>query len=916
MSPSADKTNQKVAESVETATQIAAGGQTLTDFRQLKKLVKDLKGRQEFRLATKLLEIASKWEWHNQNSVWIVQQLALCTYKDEELLPAVRFARSIELLKTIGLGVGGVVDPVKIDPLTLPETLGLRGAVYKRKWEYRGQIEDLQQALVFYQAAWNNNEKMDMGYGGVNAAFVLDVLASRAKVIALRAGSNDSPESQRLRLEARNLREAMAAALPKLAEERAKGDYPNIQEEYWYLVTMAEICFGLSDYKAAGEWLARARNAGREDFGPATDWQVQTTFRQLVTLAKQQGLNLLEEGAAGSPTQQAHAAIHELMGAGTGYDLSCYRGRAGLALSGGGLRASLFHLGVLARLAEADVLRSVEVFSTVSGGSIAGAHYYLKVRQELQSKPDSEITRQNYIRIVSELIDEFMAGVSRNLRTRALTNLMANIKMIVFETYSDSHRMGELYEDHLYARVKDGHPSGQPRRLEGLVVAPAVRRGGADLQNDNQFKPKFSNWTRAAKVPVLLLNSTALNSGHSWQFPATWMGEPPGLVGQEVDVNPRYRRLYYQQAPTQALRDYRLGYAVAASACVPALFQPLVLDELYPRRTVRLGGGGVHGNHVVGRPLHEGRTVVFCRASSTQMEDAEKPPDNLVGVALRASNILQSRVRDAGYQDMKGRVDSHSLQGLFFIHMKKGLEALPLDWTDCDDPALPPMHPEAVTPYGVDKDLQRKLAAIRTDLDSFSEVEAFSLMLSGYLMTEYELKALDAQHRADQEPGTWGGFDVNAPRGSWRFLELKDLIRRGADDSDARRKDLGKQLKTAASGAFKIWQLSPMLRGAAVALGLGVVVALGWWLCVSWNNPISFGPYDFLFKHLVGIVVLGIATIVVPALKWINPMKAMRGYVWKAVVAVLGFLVANLHILLFDWMFLRRGRLNRLMRLK
>jgi hypothetical protein len=33
----------------------------------------------------------------------------------------------------------------------------------------------------------------------------------------------------------------------------------------------------------------------------------------------------------------------------------------------------------------------------------------------------------------------------------------------------------------------------------------------------------------------------------------------------------------------------------------------------------------------------------------------------------------------------------------------------------------------------VDKDLQRKLAGLRTDLDSFSEVEAYSLMLSGYL---------------------------------------------------------------------------------------------------------------------------------------------------------------------------------------
>ena len=47
----------------------------------------------------------------------------------------------------------------------------------------------------------------------------------------------------------------------------------------------------------------------------------------------------------------------------------------GLALSGGGFRASFFHIGVLARLAELDLLRRVEALSTVSGGSIVGALY-------------------------------------------------------------------------------------------------------------------------------------------------------------------------------------------------------------------------------------------------------------------------------------------------------------------------------------------------------------------------------------------------------------------------------------------------------------------------------------------------------------------------------------------------------------
>jgi NTE family protein len=44
--------------------------------------------------------------------------------------------------------------------------------------------------------------------------------------------------------------------------------------------------------------------------------------------------------------------------------------KIGLALSGGGFRATVFHLGVLARLAESGVLEDTSFLSTVSGGSL------------------------------------------------------------------------------------------------------------------------------------------------------------------------------------------------------------------------------------------------------------------------------------------------------------------------------------------------------------------------------------------------------------------------------------------------------------------------------------------------------------------------------------------------------------------
>ncbi|MEM8668842.1 MAG: patatin-like phospholipase family protein [Planctomycetota bacterium] len=51
--------------------------------------------------------------------------------------------------------------------------------------------------------------------------------------------------------------------------------------------------------------------------------------------------------------------------------------RLGLALSGGGFRATLFHLGVIRFLKEADQLKNVTDIASVSGGSILAAHLAL-----------------------------------------------------------------------------------------------------------------------------------------------------------------------------------------------------------------------------------------------------------------------------------------------------------------------------------------------------------------------------------------------------------------------------------------------------------------------------------------------------------------------------------------------------------
>jgi hypothetical protein len=566
-------------------------------------------------------------------------------------------------------------------------------------------------------------------------------------------------------------------------------------------------------------------------------------------------------------------------------------------------------------MAECDMLRSVEVLSTVSGGSILGAHYYLALRHRLRNSVDAELQREDYVGLVREVIEQFVAGVQENLRVRALANLISNLRMLG-RTYGRSNRMGELYEKHLYARVPDGHGPKPRRRLRELLVHPRVgtESSGGAVVRDETFKPKFSNWRRLAKVPTLLLNATSLNSGHNWHFTASWMGEPPGLMGQEVDMNERYRRLYYPQAPTPELRDYPLGYAVAASAGVPSLFDPLVLRGLYPGRTVKLVDGGVHDNQGVAGLLNEGCTLILCSDASGQMDDQDAPGGNPLAVFLRSDSILQDRLREAQYQDIEAREKSRALQGLFFIHLKQELESDPIDWTACDDPGRPSCR-RSCTSYGVDRTIQQLLSEVRTDLDSFTEVEAYALMASGYLMTDRELRRLDEEHRQVGLPGQWAGFDVDAPRqGDWPFVPILPIIAADPLGSDRRARDVAKQLQASRTLFGKVWQLLPWLRNSALLLAVAIAMSGAMWVRDHWDTVFTVSR-EYGVGDLVSALAFGVLVLLMPLARFFQPLAVARKWLFMGGAATFGWLFAHVHLLIFDPLFKRRGRLDRLLKL-
>ena len=430
--------------------------------------------------------------------------------------------------------------------------------------------------------------------------------------------------------------------------------------------------------------------------------------------------------------------------------------KIGLALSGGGLRASFFHIGILAQMAEQGLLRSIQVISCVSGGSIIGALYYLHVKKLIESTPDDKISDQDYIEIIKTIEVDFLKATEKNIRMNVLADFRKNFKM-KSQDYSQSNRIAELYNEYLYQSVFDT-PSN-PVQMQELKIHPF----DSDKLYPDGFHPNKNNDSRNAKVPILVLNATTLNGGRNWQFTARTMGEPPTvtpLKTLKIDKKPiRLRRATGKegyQAMVEEQQNFALGHAVAASACVPALFDPLAINNLYFDKQAKekivpqLVDGGVFDNQGTDSLLKYSCTRFIVSDASGQMGMENQVASNAVSVLLRVTSVLQDRTRTEGLLHL---VASKKEKNIAFMDLRKGLGIREISWNSERDKAA---EADKVTPpssnkFKVNPAVQEKLSFMRTDLDAFTEVEAYSLMLDGYQMSEKELTAFKKPQNINKE---------------------------------------------------------------------------------------------------------------------------------------------------------------------
>ncbi len=523
--------------------------------------------------------------------------------------------------------------------------------------------------------------------------------------------------------------------------------------------------------------------------------------------------------------------------------------KLGLALSGGGHRAAFFHIGLLARLAELGLLRPIQVISTVSGGSIVGALYYLHVKNLLESKADAEIADADYADLVRQVEREYREAAASNVRGSGWANPLKNFQMAL-PTYSRTDRVAELYERRFYSKAWGDRPRRGGRiAMRDLLIAPKGFEG--------RFDPDVENPKRNAPVPILLLEATTLNTGHNWRFEAMYMGEPPrqGTADQsareDVDKNAILQRTKWDDLP-EACRDFPLGGAVASSACFPGGFPPMVVPGLFDDLTVELVDGGVHDNQGVEGLVDRDCTNWIISDGSGQMPDLARPSTRLPAVLGRVISIYGDAEREQRLLQLLSR------GGAAFMHLQTGLPAR--ERTPGGKVSETATTLES-TDFGVLEDVQRALAQVRTDLDSFCEVEAWSLMADAYQLTgkivptRTELAAL----------GTPG------PAQDWAFGVVAEQLAQPS-------KRFLKVLHTSKQRFLKPARMTPVLLPLTLLLLLAGVgaAAYGLWLLLTPHGTALFigtlavlgalAIYANSEKAYVKPVAIGIFDVVLPAL--------------------------------------------------
>ncbi|MCK5440404.1 MAG: patatin-like phospholipase family protein [Maribacter sp.] len=294
----------------------------------------------------------------------------------------------------------------------------------------------------------------------------------------------------------------------------------------------------------------------------------------------------------------------------------------GLSLSGGGYRATAYHIGTLRKLKELELLDKVDVISSNSGGSITGATYTLHYEDY-----------DTFEKII-------LSGVKRSVIKFVLTSCRILVPLIGM--------LGLLIAS-VWLLFKGLALYGLMGILGFILLLLFFQFKLFPLSylNEkayNKFFIKKATLSSISPDIEIVINSTNLETGRLFVFSRTSMGDSKYTYDQELP------KINYET------KNFPLARAVAASTAVPGVFTPVKIPKQYyedPKNykivKPRLVDGGVYDN----QGLHKltqtsskyGCFYIIVSDAGNEMPFKNKYW-NSFALLFRTSNVFMNRIKN------------------------------------------------------------------------------------------------------------------------------------------------------------------------------------------------------------------------------------------------------------------------------
>lgn len=389
-----------------------------------------------------------------------------------------------------------------------------------------------------------------------------------------------------------------------------------------------------------------------------------------------------------------------------------------LLLSGGGLRATLFHLGVVAYLRKTGALdRLTEIYS-VSGGSILAAHMVLNWEKYRSSD------EKDFAKAAQEIIDISKSGIRSTILEKSFWPVLCELVMFI----------PRLLVRGLLSAISNAD-EGVNKNVEFKRSSPTrlLHKQYAKYLYDDNVLASLSDPQKFA--PDIELLSTGLKTGTLCSFNGLGFSMHPG---SETGRSP----VQYE------VGSYPVSKAVAASSAFPGLFPPVrVTGAIFKHAEGAenldefLSDGGIFDN-LGCRKFMLSRKVkrTSCNMSMIQSDagapfrvEHRKQYLGFLGIFGRAPDILMRRVSDLESQivDQEILQENAALEagdGAKQQGQKQRIKRLKVSISD-----------SVLSDGAITADYQKWLPQIRTDLDRFSDLEIFCLLRHGFKAAELNL---------------------------------------------------------------------------------------------------------------------------------------------------------------------------------